>query len=51
MKSVVAQYDVEELITKREEVSKEIKDRLFVKTKQFSLQLDDISIVIKKLIL
>lgn len=44
MKSVVAQYDVEELITKREEVSREIGKRLKEKAKNFHIELEDISI-------
>lgn len=44
MKAVVAQYDVEELITKREEVSKEIGKRLNEKAQQFNIELSDISI-------
>jgi prohibitin 1 len=41
---VVAQYDVEELITKREEVSREIGKRLNEKAQNFNIELQDISI-------
>jgi len=44
MKAVVAQYDVEELITKREDVSREITRKLTEKAAQFHLKLEDISI-------
>jgi prohibitin 1 len=44
MKAVVAQYDVEELITKREEVSREIGKRLNEKAQNFNIELQDISI-------
>jgi prohibitin 1 len=46
MKSVVAQYNAEELITRREQVSQEIRDRMKEKaTNQFYIDLVDISIV------
>lgn len=45
MKAVVAQYDVEELITKREDVSREIAKKLSAKAAEFNIVLQDISIV------
>jgi prohibitin 1 len=45
MKSVVAQYNAEELITKREDVSRTIASVLREKAGQFHLELHDISIV------
>eukprot|EP01080_Neovahlkampfia_damariscottae_P007591 gene7591-11914_t len=44
MKAVVAQYNAEELITRREEVSKTIAKTLRAKSKQFHIELHDISI-------
>jgi len=44
MKSVVAKYDVEELITKRESVSNEIRKDLSDKAKSFHIIFEDISI-------
>ncbi|EGC34285.1 hypothetical protein DICPUDRAFT_48413 [Dictyostelium purpureum] len=44
LKSVVAQYDASELITQREAVSKEIRDALTKRSKEFHLVLDDVSI-------
>eukprot|EP00695_Tsukubamonas_globosa_P001910 TRINITY_DN2981_c0_g1_i1.p1 TRINITY_DN2981_c0_g1~~TRINITY_DN2981_c0_g1_i1.p1 ORF type:complete len:200 (+),score=69.87 TRINITY_DN2981_c0_g1_i1:58-600(+) len=45
MKAVVAQYKVEELITKREAVSHQIRVALTKRASEFHLVLDDISIV------
>jgi prohibitin 1 len=46
MKTVVAKYNAEELITRREQVSQEIRQRMVEKaSKQFYLNLVDISIV------
>ncbi|KAK5579512.1 hypothetical protein RB653_009196 [Dictyostelium firmibasis] len=44
LKSVVAQYDATELITQRESVSKEIRESLMKRAKEFNLLLDDVSI-------
>eukprot|EP01133_Synstelium_polycarpum_P008046 gene8046-9454_t len=44
LKSVVAQYDAGELITQREAVSREIRDALMKRSKEFNLLLDDVSI-------
>ncbi|KYR00755.1 hypothetical protein DLAC_02798 [Tieghemostelium lacteum] len=44
LKSVVAQYDAGELITQREAVSKEIRENLTKRSKEFNLLLDDVSI-------
>merc|ERR1712032_1055293 len=44
LKSVVAQYDAAELLSKREEVSKRIKRELVKRAEQFYLTLDDVAI-------
>jgi len=44
LKSVVAKYNAEELLSKRSEVSKEIWDELLKRAHDFHLQLDDVSI-------
>jgi len=44
LKSVVAQYDAAELLSKREEVSKRIKKELVIRAEQFYLTLDDVAI-------
>eukprot|EP01132_Coremiostelium_polycephalum_P010255 gene10255-12579_t len=44
LKSVVAQYDAGELITQREAVSREIREALTKRSKEFNLLLDDVSI-------
>lgn len=44
LKSVVARYNAEELLSKRAEVSKEIRDELIQRALFFNLILDDVSI-------
>lgn len=44
LKSVVAQYNAEELLSKRAEVSKQIGESLIARAKSFNLLLDDVSI-------
>jgi len=44
LKSVVAQYDAEELLKKREIVSQEVKEQLTARANDFHIQLEDISI-------
>jgi prohibitin 1 len=44
LKAVVAQYNAEELLSKREEVSTQIKQLLIERAKSFFLILDDVSI-------
>jgi len=44
LKAVVAQYDVDELITQRELVSGRIRDDLTARASEFFIQLDDVSI-------
>ena len=43
-KAVVAQYNAAELLTKRDEVSKKIRDALTARGKDFHILLDDVSI-------
>ncbi|CAM9154255.1 unnamed protein product, partial [Chrysoparadoxa australica] len=43
-KAVVAKYNASELLTKREQVSKTIKDSLTSRARDFMLQLDDVAI-------
>jgi prohibitin 1 len=44
LKSVVAQYNAEELLSKRAEVSERIKNEMMKRAKHFHLTLDDVSI-------
>lgn len=44
LKSIVAQYNAEELLSKREEVSQRIKKELTKRSLQFHLTLDDVAI-------
>lgn len=44
LKSVVAQYNAEELLSKREQVSREIDQKLRQRAKQFHMTVDDVSI-------
>ncbi len=44
LKSIVAQYNAEELLSKREQVSKGIRDALLERAHKFDLILDDVSI-------
>lgn len=45
LKSVIAQYDAESLLTQRDKVSKEIRDSLNQRAADFHIRLDDVSIV------
>ena len=44
LKAVVAHYNAEQLISKREEVSSEIRRQLEVRAKEFNIILDDVAI-------
>ena len=44
LKAVVAQYNAEELLSKRAEVSARIKDEMMKRAKQFYLEFDDVAI-------
>merc|ERR1711871_866015 len=44
LKSVVAQYDADQLLTLREKVSREISEEMTSRASEFSLMLDDVSI-------
>uniref|UniRef100_A0A0G4HNS1 Prohibitin n=1 Tax=Chromera velia CCMP2878 TaxID=1169474 RepID=A0A0G4HNS1_9ALVE len=44
MKAIVAQYDAESLLTKREMVSKDIRDAITRRCSQFDIILDDVAI-------
>ena len=45
LKAVVAQFDASELITQRELVSQKIREDLIKRASEFSIILDDVSIV------
>merc|ERR1719487_2984418 len=44
MKKIIAQYNAEQLLTQRERVSKEIRDAVVERSKQFHILMDDVSI-------
>lgn len=44
LKSIVAQYNAEQLLTQREQVSKEIRERLTQRANEFHIVLDDVAI-------
>lgn len=44
LKSVVAQYNADQLLTQREKVSLEIREILSKRAKEFDITLDDVSI-------
>ncbi len=44
LKSIVAQYNAEQLLTSRDKVSKEIRDAITTRCAQFDIVLDDVSI-------
>ncbi|GAB0491794.1 hypothetical protein MMPV_003049 [Pyropia vietnamensis] len=43
LKSVVAQYNAEQLLTQREKVSRQIRDTLTERARAFNIELDDVS--------
>jgi prohibitin 1 len=45
LKSIVAQYDADQLLKKRETISNEIKETLIERAREFNLVLDDVSII------
>lgn len=45
LKSVIAQYNAEQLLTMRERVSKEVRDAIVNRCKAFNIELEDVSIV------
>jgi len=44
MKATIAQYNAEQLLTQREGVSKEIREGIVARAKQFSILMDDVAI-------
>lgn len=44
LKSIVAQYDAESLLTNRDQVSKDISDSLHLRAAKFNLKIDDVAI-------
>jgi len=44
LKAVVAQYNAEQLLTQREEVSRQIKDALTIRCAKYNLLLDDVAL-------
>ena len=44
LKSVIAQYNADQLLTQREKVSLEIRENLSQRAKEFNIILDDVSI-------
>jgi len=45
VKAIIAQYNAEQLLTQRERVSKEIRDAIVLRAKDFNIQLEDVSMV------
>lgn len=43
LKAIVAQYNAEQLLTQREKVSRQIRETLKARAKQFHIELDDVS--------
>lgn len=43
LKAIVAQYNAEQLLTQREKVSRQIRETLTSRAKQFNIELDDVS--------
>lgn len=43
LKAIVAQYNAEQLLTQREAVSRQIRETLTARAKQFHIELDDVS--------
>eukprot|EP00920_Eleutheroschizon_duboscqi_P042855 GHVT01102079.1.p1 GENE.GHVT01102079.1~~GHVT01102079.1.p1 ORF type:complete len:277 (+),score=50.26 GHVT01102079.1:358-1188(+) len=44
LKAVVARYDAESLLTQRDQVSKDIREAITMRAKQFDIDLDDVAI-------
>lgn len=44
LKATIAQYDAEQLLTQREVVSKEIREGIMKRSKQFNILMDDVSL-------
>jgi len=45
LKATIAQYDAEQLLTQREQVSREIREAIVLRASQFGILMDDVSIV------
>lgn len=45
LKSVIAQYNAEQLLTQRERVSRDVREALVERAKQFFIELEDVSII------
>lgn len=45
LKAIVAQYNAEQLLTQRERVSREIREAVVARAKQFHIELEDVSII------
>ena len=45
VKAIIAQYNAEQLLTQRERVSKEIREAIVARAKDFNIQLEDVSMV------
>lgn len=45
LKAVIAQYNAEQLLTQREKVSREVRESIVQRARQFNILLDDVSII------